>query len=275
MFNNEIAVINGRDSRDFGVYLIDGNIFDAPQREVEYVTIPGRSGSLTIDKGRWENIDITYTFAAYDNAIVRLNGWKNYLQANAGYQRIENSLESGLYRQGVLKNIASPKMSMQGGGGYIEVTFSCMPQKWYVDDTVEQIILSHNKQISNPTNFDAKPLLLVTASQVGEAVAFQNYIYDKAAGTSTFVNSGGVQVNTLDPIWIDCESGNAYDNGINYNSYIAVINDFPVILGQSKIVQNSGLSSNKSSDTESYTVIKFDSATSGISVIMYPRWWTL
>lgn len=275
MFNNEIAVINSRDSRDFGVYLIDGNIFDVPKREVEYVNIPGRSGSLTIDKGRWDNIDITYTFAAYDNAIVRLNGWKNYLQANTGYQRIENSLEPGLYRQGVLKSIASPKMSMHGGGGYMEVTFSCMPQKWFDEDTVETISLAHNKQLRNPTNFDAKPLLQVTASEVGEALWFQNYIYNKADGTSTFVVSGGVQINTLDTLWVDCESGNAYKDGVNRNADISVIVDFPMILGQSRMLQDSGYPSEKTCDTESYTVLKKDTSASGISALIYPRWWTL
>ena len=40
MFNNEIAVISGRNSQDYGVYLINGNIFDKPKRVVEYISVP-------------------------------------------------------------------------------------------------------------------------------------------------------------------------------------------------------------------------------------------
>ena len=66
--NNEYLVINGRDSRDFGIYLIDGNIFDYTIREYESYQVPGRNGDVTIDKGRWKNISVTFKCAAYDNA---------------------------------------------------------------------------------------------------------------------------------------------------------------------------------------------------------------
>ena len=50
--NNQYVVINGRDSRDFGIYVIDGNIFDFAIRDFETYQVPGRTGDLTFDHGR-------------------------------------------------------------------------------------------------------------------------------------------------------------------------------------------------------------------------------
>lgn len=273
MLNNEIAFVNGKSSRDFGVFLIDGNIFDYPTREVEYLDVPGRSGSLTIDKGRWNNIDITYTFAAYDkDAPTKLNAWKEYLLANQGYQKIETSVESDIYRQGVLKSASSPQISMVGGGGYVEVTFSCMPQKWLKYDDTDLIVLSNGLQIYNPTNFDARPLLQVKASQSGGGITFLNYLFDRAASEYTYIGIGQLQINTTDNIWIDCDTGDAYSGSDNYNSKVAVFHDFPMILGQSKASQYSNPFSRSNTDRESLTVIQIDNT---VTAKMYPRWWTL
>ena len=281
--NKEIAVINGRDSRDFGIYLIDGNIFDYPKREVEYLTVPGRSGSLTIDKGRWENIDMTYTFAAYTDAVPKLNAWKEFLLASVGYSRIDTSIEPEIYRMGVLKSATSPKLSMTGGGGTIDVTFSCMPQKWLKadNDNDEYIQLTNNMTVINPTNFDAKPLLSLTASQVGATIQFLNYLHDKTDDDYYLIAESIMKVNTTHSIWIDCETCDAFDGDTNYNAYVELVDDplvasidedFPIISGQSKHMQHPNFLRRQIYDTETSTRILVSNFS---TAYMYPRWWTL
>ena len=281
--NKEIAVINGKDSRDFGIYLIDGNIFDYPKREIEYLTVPGRSGSLTIDKGRWENIDITYTFAAYDNAVSRLNAWKEYLLAALGYTRIETSVEPEIYRKGILKSATSPQLSMMGGGGTIEVTYNCMPQKWLKenDGVDEEITLTNNMYINNPTNFDAKPLLYLKAGQVGATVSFLNNLYDKTDDDYYLIAESILKVNTTDRIWIDCETCDAFYDDTNYNAYVELVDDpynpsavqdFPVISGQSKHMQHPNFLRRQIYDASVTTRILIGDFT---YAQMYPRWWKL
>lgn len=284
MLNNEIAFVNGKSSRDFGVFLIDGNIFDYPTREVEYLDVPGRSGSLTIDKGRWNNIDITYTFAAYDkDAPTKLNAWKEYLLANQGYQKIETSVEPDIYRQGVLKSASSPQISMVGGGGYVEVTFSCMPQKWLKEGADEATTLTNGLLIKNPTNFDAKPLLNIKASQVGAIIRVQNYLYDKIDGDEWLIADSNIKINTTEQMWIDCETCDAFDfnDHINYNSYVEltdpliptqVPNEFPVICGQSKWMQHPVFLRRQIYDAETRTRVYISNFS---RADMYPRWWTI
>ena len=51
---------DGESSRTYGVYITGEAVYNAPEREVEMISIPGRSGQLALDKGRFENIEVTY-----------------------------------------------------------------------------------------------------------------------------------------------------------------------------------------------------------------------
>ena len=48
------------DSRDYNVWVYPSEIDSAPQREYSEIVIAGRNGTLTIDGGRYENIDHVY-----------------------------------------------------------------------------------------------------------------------------------------------------------------------------------------------------------------------
>ena len=51
---------DGENSGDYGIYITGAGTFNAPQRDVDLVTIPGRNGSFALDHGRFENIEVTY-----------------------------------------------------------------------------------------------------------------------------------------------------------------------------------------------------------------------
>ena len=51
---------DGVSSLNYGVYLTGTGVFNAPARAVEMVEIPGRNGNFALDKGRFENIQVTY-----------------------------------------------------------------------------------------------------------------------------------------------------------------------------------------------------------------------
>jgi phage-related protein len=277
MLNNEIAYINGKSSRDFGVFLIDGNIFDFPKRDVEFLNVPGRSGSLTIDKGRWDNIDITYTFATYGkDAPTKLNAWKDFLLTNTGYLKIETSVEPNIYREGVYKGASSPRVSMLGGGGYMDVTFSCMPQKWLKanceDD--DRIDITNNLMLRNPTNYDARPLLNVSAGNGGGYVQFDNYVHDNIANTDYRIARSKLTITVTNNMWIDCETGDAFKGTTVYTPYVQLTegSGFPVISGQSKVMQNSSDLRSYITDSYTYTLINISNIS---TVYMFPRWWTI
>ena len=51
---------DGENSKDYGVYITGSGVFNAPERDVEMISIPGRDGAFAQDMGRFSNIEVTY-----------------------------------------------------------------------------------------------------------------------------------------------------------------------------------------------------------------------
>lgn len=301
MLNYETAFINGKSSSDFGVYLINGNIFDFPRRDVEYVNVPGRSGSLTLDNGRWESIDITYVFGAYGkNALAGLNAWKNYILSNFGDQEIETSLEPGLYRKGVYKEATQPQVSMLGGGGVVEITFTCMPQKFLKSGDVGTDISDEDPnnpnfcllKLRNPTSYDAFPIFKFEQpldwSKPVRIIVYNYAEYIMTNSTSKYVVNALLDTTTIDYtpfaqsvyITIDCETMHAYGSGVSpmpdvdYTEGILVYGDRerPALKGspdnKKVLIDNQWRTL-----LGSYSLIRTDCPVGYVNVA--PRWWNL
>ena len=286
--NNEYLVINGRDSRDFGVYLIDGNIFDYAIREYESYQVPGRNGNVTIDKRRWKNIPVTFKCAAYGNAREKLDMWRAFLLSGMnvireiehastetgtlipgyhGSYKIETSIEPDIFRIGIISSVSSPELSLQGGGGFVEVTFDCQPQKYLKSGLEPMDITAGVSKLYNPTHYDARPLLKVKAAQVGGKIIFRDYWIDLANNDQIWNKPPlTITINSTTAFYIDCEARDASIERINHNndvvlsSWEGVTLDFPAIAGSAAIP-----------NVKSYTTISTSDMT---SVVMYPKWWT-
>ena len=72
-------------ANDHGIYISGEGVYNAPERVVELVSIPGRNGALTIDQGHFDNITIEYpcfTFATSQEEFRRIvNNFKNAMIA--------------------------------------------------------------------------------------------------------------------------------------------------------------------------------------------------
>ena len=47
-------IFGGVDSSDYGIYISGTGTYNAPERAVEFVTVPGRNGAIAMDQGRYE-----------------------------------------------------------------------------------------------------------------------------------------------------------------------------------------------------------------------------
>lgn len=283
MLNREYAVIDGKDSRDFGVYLIDGNVFDAPEADYEFVQIPGRTGDLTISHNRWKNIEITYKFAAYNNAIEKLNKWKAFLLAVGGNRKIEISVDPGHFRQGVISGNISPVFSWHhNGGGYMEVTFNCSPKRFLTSGTVGIEIPCDTSgraymQIANPTRYEARPIFVVKAHTPGypdSKIKINNNIYYHDVNDYVLYGTRDattIQITSATPtITIDCETRAAYEGANNRMNYINLdSDDFPSLIRQYD-------SNEKYLNT--YDIVECSTLIETYymdSVTLIPNWWTI
>lgn len=64
---------NGISSADFGLHIESKNIFSAPEYDVSFQSIPGRSGDLIVSNNRFANVKVTYTVFVRRNTVENLS----------------------------------------------------------------------------------------------------------------------------------------------------------------------------------------------------------
>ena len=98
---------DGRSSSEFNVYITGEGVFNAPERAVEMISIPGRNGAFALDYGRFENIEVTYNcgIAGDDDAdfASAISDFRNWLCSRNGYVRLTDDYNAGEYRMAVYK----------------------------------------------------------------------------------------------------------------------------------------------------------------------------
>ena len=125
--------IDGESSRTYGVYITGSAVYNAPEREVEMISIPGRNGQLALDKGRFENIEVTYPAGIYadteEEFAEAVSNFRNFLCSRKGYVRIEDEYNPNEYRMGIYKSGFNVEVAGHKAGEF-EITFDCKPQRW-------------------------------------------------------------------------------------------------------------------------------------------------
>lgn len=152
---------NGTDSSDYGVYVTDVNVFDAPKRVVDYIAIPGRSGDFALDQKSFENISVVYSCAMEQDSEAdfedAISEFKNLLASTKGYKRLEDDIHPNEYRMGVFSEGLEVETKNKKSATF-DIEFNCKPQR-YLTSGETAVSLTSGDTITNPTLFDASPLL--------------------------------------------------------------------------------------------------------------------
>ena len=213
-------------SRNYGVYITGEAVYNAPERAVEMISIPGRNGAFALDQGRFENIEVSYPAGIFaeneSDFAAAVSDFRNFLCSKKGYCRLTDEYNPNEYRMAVYKSGLEVD-SAQLKAGEFTITFDCKPQRWLTSGETASTV-ANNGTMTNPTLFDASPLLEVTGyGTIGfngyEIELESGYLGDiilaepNKAGTYSFSN---VQYNTTDVITL--EGGNRIDAGEIYTS---------------------------------------------------------
>lgn len=238
---------NGKSLADFGVHVNGTDVFNSPEEDVENVEVPGRNGDLHIFNNRFKNVELKYhSFVAWNSfgqvsrfrqkaqvsdiplsilsaretrnsesteeAEFRANirSLRNWLLANRGYQRLEDTYHPDEYRlarfSGKIETTAE-----QLKVGEFDMTFDCKPQRFLKSGDFA-ITYTKSGSIFNPTFFTSQPKLRVYGKgtlEIGDTIItiLSTYPYSY--------------------IDIDCEIQDAfYENGtttVNCNPYISLV----------------------------------------------------
>lgn len=154
---------DGEDSKDYGVYITGQAVYNSPERDVEMISIPGRDGAFALDRGRFSNIEVTYPAGLFGvdaaDFAQAIADFRNMLGSRVGYCRLEDEYNPGEYREAVFKaGVEVTPASLESG--QFDIVFECKPQRWLTSGEAA-VALSSGDDITNPTLFDSKPLIVL------------------------------------------------------------------------------------------------------------------
>ena len=155
---------DGESSKGYGVYITGAAVYNAPEREVEMITIPGRNGSFALDHGRFQNIEVTYPAGIFaDNELdfaQAVSDFRNFLCSKKGYCRLTDDYNPDEYRMAIYKSGLEVTPATLTAGQF-NITFECKPQRFLTSGETAVSVASGDT-ISNPTLFESSPMLEVT-----------------------------------------------------------------------------------------------------------------
>jgi len=229
---------DGKSSEEFNIVIDESGVFHAAERDYTSQDIPGRNGELTIDNGRYKNLTISYKCSIGRSFRHNMDYFFQWLMSKKGYHRLEDSLQPGYFRMARVASAPDPSTHTRYLGGKFSIDFDCKPQRW-LKEGEKEITLAATNTIHNPTFYDAMPVMEITGSGT---IGINSETITIAAHTGILV--------------LDFEIGDAYESlaHSNYNQYVTLTSDdFPALVpGVNNITK-----------------------TSGLTVTMKPRWWTI
>lgn len=158
---------NGRSSEKFGLHIEKKDVFSAPEYDVSFTSIPGRSGDLIVSNRRFANISVTYTVflarknvAALSDTLREVKGWL-YSEPDR-YHEISDSYDTGYIRYGVISGSLDIEEQFNKLGSFT-VTFNCKPFKYSTEGLRESSVESGGI-LYNREAFTAKPIITLKGS---------------------------------------------------------------------------------------------------------------
>jgi len=125
---------DGNNSLDYGIYITGEAVYNAPERVVEMVSVPGRNGNIAIDQGRFENIEVTYHAGCFADSQAdfadKVMRFRNALASRYTYKRLTDEYHSDEYRLGLYKSGLDVEAVRYGTAGQFDITFDCKPQRF-------------------------------------------------------------------------------------------------------------------------------------------------
>lgn len=132
LFNS--FTFDNENSLDSGIYITGEAVFNAPERVVEMVNVPGRNGAIAIDEGRFENIAVTYPAGCFADNMTefaeKVANFRNILASRFTYKRLEDTYYPDEFRMGLYRSGLEVDVVNQARAGKFDIEFDCKPQRF-------------------------------------------------------------------------------------------------------------------------------------------------
>ncbi len=231
----------GTSSEDVGMVIQHYPKVIIPARKREVQAVPGRSGDIVIEFDTFENYEQQYDcfldakqLGGLNTVIPKVSDW---LLGNRGYQRLEDTYFPDVYRMAYVVN-ALEFTSFFNEYGSGTLTFNCAPEKYFKMGE-EEITLTKNQKLFNPSSFPAKPIIKLNGNGNKGYLQFGGYIVSISEVPSELI--------------LDTKQHTAYEGSTNRSSMIQGLYEYLVLGKETQISWSGGIT--------------------GVKII--PRWWTI
>lgn len=229
----------------FGLYINGAGVYNSPEKDLEYVSIPGRSGDLIYDNKRLKNIEITYPACfMLNNFATNFSNLKNALHSYKGYFRLSDDYNPGYFRLASLaEEIDVSKIDWVDGAGSFDLKFNCKPQLFkssaykYAFGGEVTVRNGESTTIMNELAIELPNGAIIYKAGRPASPTIRAY------GSGSFtINDVTVTIaaHSQSYIDIDCELMDCFIGSTNMNQYVT-LSKFPILDKRSNTVSVSGL----------------------------------
>lgn len=248
----------GLDLSYFNVSTDESEIFVTPEKDYEFVDVPGLNGRLTLDNHRLKDITLPINCFVRGNFEENYHNLMNFLLSRSGYAKLELSQDPDHFRRALFYNAVRPDTGSFNKSGKFTLNFNCRPERYLTSGSeyAAPIEITQNEQtISNPTFFTSKPRITLFGNgwfkfEMGSIPmgTYKSYTIDV---TGREPSGPGASVI------LDCETMMCYDgaDGSNAGEYVVLYNGFPEF------------------EPTIITCTYSTDASSGTKMSIIPRWW--
>lgn len=167
---------NGVYASDYGVHVLDVKEEHWTSRDGEGIPVPGRTGELYRDNGRYENVNVIYQCAIVEDSYEQLRAFNAKLLSMTGIHRLRDSFDPTVaYMLGRYNGAIEPRIARSGDKVRVDFTFNCGPQKYL-------------RSGDTPVSFTPTPKTLPTTysfSDFSSAAQYRINMYLTGAGYSS------------------------------------------------------------------------------------------
>ena len=198
---SDSLTFGGISTPSYDVFISGAESYNAPERDQTMVTIPGRSGDLVIDNGRYLNIIVHYPAFIRDSFRDRRDALVRAFETLKGYQRLTSTYDPDHFRMGVFCGAGEFATGPFNRSAKFTLRFNCKPQRFRLTGET-QTTMSASGTITNPTGNYALPLVrvygsgtvtingtAVTVSQVGSYIDIDSDLQECYEGTANRNNN--------------------------------------------------------------------------------------
>lgn len=178
-------ILDGVDSRDFGVYISGQGTFSAPQKAYTFYNIPGRNGALLGNEHRLENINVSYEAFIYTDFDNNMAAFRSFLLSLNGYRRLTDSYHPEEYRMAAFVGPFEPKVQRTNDAGSFTITFSCKPQRWLISGDTSYLWVAGGAQ-----SFTGQELTVLASALDKSVLSWSFSVNELIAETESGSGSG-------------------------------------------------------------------------------------